>query len=106
MKTSKTSLEYITNRYSGFFDGLAERTDYQKVLEVVENAVNTAVSEKPLIIKLMTISDAERTVNSFADVYKKLLPPTVVVNLAADLNWILEQARTTIIILWTEANNK
>ncbi|MEM1953241.1 MAG: hypothetical protein QW299_07940 [Candidatus Caldarchaeum sp.] len=105
MKTSKTSLEYITDRYSGFFDGL-ERTDFQKVLEVVENAVNTAVSEKPLIIKLMTISDAERTVDSFADVYKKLLPPTVVVNLAADLNWILEQARTTIIILWMEANNK
>lgn len=76
--------------------------DFTAVLETVERAIDTVVSEAQLLVKLMVISDAEKSVEIFAEFYKKLLPQTVV----ADLNWVLEQARETIIILWLEANNK
>jgi len=103
LKTSKTSLEYITNRYSGFFDGLAERADFQRVLEVVENAVNTAVSDDVAVIgKLIVLSDAEKAVDAFAGFYRRILPPTIVNNLAEDLRWVVEKAREAAATLWLQ----
>ncbi|MEM0350114.1 MAG: hypothetical protein QXD24_08065 [Candidatus Caldarchaeum sp.] len=104
---SETAVEKIRDRYSCFFDGLAERADFQRVLEVVENAVNTAVSDDVAVIgKLIVLSDAEKAVDAFAGFYRRILPPTIVNNLAEDLKWVLNKARETATVLWLEGQRK
>ncbi|MEM4288133.1 MAG: hypothetical protein QXV97_04935 [Candidatus Caldarchaeum sp.] len=61
--------------------------------------MDTAVPDTGIITKLTVLSDAERSVDDFAGFYRRILPPTVVNNLAGDLRWPVETARETIITL-------
>ncbi|MEM3095433.1 MAG: hypothetical protein QXV62_00350, partial [Nitrososphaerota archaeon] len=80
---------------------------FERVLGVVDNAVNSAVSDDTgVLAKLMVLSDAEGAVEIFAGFYRKHIPPTVVNNLAEDLRWILQKARETATILWLEGQRK
>ncbi|MEM2832376.1 MAG: hypothetical protein QXT16_06995 [Candidatus Caldarchaeum sp.] len=104
---SETAVEKIRNRYADFFTTFAERTDFQRVLEIVDNATNTAVSDDVAVIgKLIVLSDAERAVDAFADFYRRILPPTIVNNLSEDLKWVLNKARETATVLWLEGQRK
>ncbi|MEM0441510.1 MAG: hypothetical protein QXS50_05040 [Candidatus Caldarchaeum sp.] len=103
---SKTSLEHIVNRYTEFFESPGDRMEFEKVVEVVDNAVNTAVSNDVGVIgKFIVFSDAEKSIESFAD-FRRYIPATVVNNLAEDLRWVLAKARETATILWMEENKK
>lgn len=104
---SKTSLEHIVNRYTEFFESPGDRMEFEKVVEVVDNAVNTAVSNDVGVIgKFIVFSDAEKDIEAFADFYRRYIPTPVVNNLAADLRWIIQKARETATILWMEGQRK
>ncbi|MEM0482495.1 MAG: hypothetical protein QXM16_06395 [Nitrososphaerota archaeon] len=101
------TLQHIRERYADFFTTFAERADFERVLEVVDNAVNTAFSDDTgVLAKLMVLSYAERAVEAFVDFYRKHIPPTVVNNLAEDLRWVVERARETATVLWLEGKRK
>ncbi|MEM4374957.1 MAG: hypothetical protein QXI97_08205 [Nitrososphaerota archaeon] len=104
---AETTLQYIWERYADLFITFAERTDFERVLGVVDNAVNSAVSDDTgVLAKLMVLSDAEEGIKAFADFYRKHIPPTVVNNLAEDLRWLINKGRETTTILWLEAVKK
>ncbi|MEM3122664.1 MAG: hypothetical protein QW756_01105 [Nitrososphaerota archaeon] len=104
---AETALQYIWERYADLFITFAERTDFERVLGVVDNAVNSAVSDDTgVLAKLMVLSDVEEGIKAFADFYKKHIPANVVNNLAEDLRWVVEKARETATVLWLEGQRK
>ncbi|MEM1976150.1 MAG: hypothetical protein QW074_08720 [Candidatus Caldarchaeum sp.] len=103
---SKTSLEKIRDRYADFFELPGDRMVFEKIVELIDNMVDTAVSDIGVITKLMVLSDAERAVEVFADFYRRCIPPTIVNNLAEDLKWVVEKARETATVLWLEGQRK
>ncbi|MEM3095498.1 MAG: hypothetical protein QXV62_00680 [Nitrososphaerota archaeon] len=104
---AETALQYIWERYAEFFGFPGDGMGFERVLGVVDNAVNTALSnDVGVIARLMTLSDAERAVEAFTDFHRRYIPATVVNNLAEDLRWILQKARETATILWLEEQRK
>ncbi|MEM4417085.1 MAG: hypothetical protein QXD32_03410, partial [Nitrososphaerota archaeon] len=99
----ETALESIRDRYADLFILAGDKAEFERLIEAVDNAVNTSISDDVgVIAKFMALTNAEKTIDSFADFYRRYIQPTVVNNLSEDLRWVLEKVRETATILWLE----
>ncbi|MEM4273280.1 MAG: hypothetical protein QW420_02855 [Candidatus Caldarchaeum sp.] len=95
-----SAYERLLSRYGGFFEelGFGAMATFKQLLEQVELAVSTAVSEDVnLLAKLYVLKSAKASIDVVADYYSRFLPPAVVNNLRADLSFLLERAKEVVI---------
>lgn len=95
-----STYQRLLERYGGFFEELGPGclATLKHLLEQVEVTIDTATSnDVNLFAKLHALKSARTSVEVFTEYYSRFLPPTVVNNLRADLEWVLSRTEEVVL---------
>jgi len=93
-----TAIEDVRQRYMEFFEEVGGKIDLQRLIEKVDSTVDFCVDKtNNILAKLMSIREVEEAIDEVIEYYSICLPANILNNLRADLNWLLERAKTVVV---------